>query len=118
MAKFCRHCASYDLEFKGYADGGGDYGDSVVEEWYCNGCDQYLEGSAVFDDADFEDSEPTSNEDAPDDYDYSAVWGEPDTDWHDDAPPSPSFTDEIGATVYLPPPAETADDDDVNGIPF
>ncbi len=35
----CPYCGLDHLEYIGIDDGGGDYGDSVVDVWHCLDCD-------------------------------------------------------------------------------
>jgi len=34
----CPYCTSEDIEWLGYSDGAGDYGDRIGEDWECHGC--------------------------------------------------------------------------------
>ncbi len=43
----CPDCGSEDVEYIGIDDGGGDYGDCLVDLWYCVHCDGEFEGHAI-----------------------------------------------------------------------
>jgi hypothetical protein len=34
----CPGCGNNNVEFIGYSDGAGDYGDELGEDWECPGC--------------------------------------------------------------------------------
>lgn len=42
----CRICGS-DMEYKGVDDGGGDYGESICEQWECLNCGSWDEINCV-----------------------------------------------------------------------
>lgn len=44
----CPYCGSDELEYLGIEDGGGDYGDSLTDEWKCYGCGSYFSQEAGF----------------------------------------------------------------------
>jgi len=43
----CPYCGSGDVDYDGYDDGGGDYGDSVCEQFSCIECGQDFEGDCL-----------------------------------------------------------------------
>lgn len=40
----CPYCGAENCDYLGIADGCGDYGDELCEEWRCNVCQQEFEG--------------------------------------------------------------------------
>lgn len=44
---YCRYCGSEDVRYLGIDDGGGDYGDSFVNIFHCDGCGLDIEGKDV-----------------------------------------------------------------------
>lgn len=40
----CPYCGSQDVEYLGYDDGGGDYGDMITPVFRCYSCDQAFDG--------------------------------------------------------------------------
>lgn len=63
----CPYCGE-DMEYLGVIDGGGDYGDSLCDEWKCLNCGWYEESNCfefqeIYDDRqDFEDFNPPEDD--------------------------------------------------------
>jgi C4-type Zn-finger protein len=45
------------MEYLGVDDGGGDYGTSICDDWYCENCDYHVEDNCIEYEDDSEDIE-------------------------------------------------------------
>jgi hypothetical protein len=43
----CPYCGNDDARFLGFDDGGGDYGDSICEYYFCDHCQQEFEAGCI-----------------------------------------------------------------------
>lgn len=43
----CHYCGSDDTEYTGVDDGGGDYGSSVCDYYFCNSCELSFEANCI-----------------------------------------------------------------------
>ena len=59
----CRYCGSKNTEYLGVTDGGGDYGTSICDEWFCGDCDSHWEDGCE----DYEDYAPVDDKPVGDD---------------------------------------------------
>lgn len=53
----CPYCGSINVDYLGIADGGGDYGDAICDEWVCDACAMEFEGDCIASEDGVEDDE-------------------------------------------------------------
>jgi len=74
--KICPYCDEF-MAYIGLDDGGGDYGDSVCEQWECEGCGYAIETNCISED-ELDDSDWATRTAEEQQRDYPDPWDKED----------------------------------------